>query len=318
MTSSTTNGGFRPAEAFSLLGNEFRMEILQTLWDGGCVVDGDCLRFSQLYKKAGGTDSGQFNYHLGQLRGRYVDRTAEGYRLTPKGERIIRSVLSGTIHQSPQFGPVEIDGECPFCGGTAELDYDDEQVTVRCLDCEGMVRDETSAGVYLHLDFPPSGVITRDPETVLEAAYAYYDAKITPLIEGICPQCAGTVTGSLQVCGDHDSEGGLCPQCERKYLAWAQYTCDHCSYTQRFPAWFRVLIHPDAIRFYQSQRIDSLSFPYRTVTRDRGAGLSLTEALSDSGLCHVELRLESQNESFSAELGPDVHIRDINHEPTDS
>ena len=51
--------GFEPAEAFALLGNETRMDILQALWEAhDPFAERNGLAFSGLFDRVGITDSG--------------------------------------------------------------------------------------------------------------------------------------------------------------------------------------------------------------------------------------------------------------------
>lgn len=54
-----------PDDAFTLLGNETRIEILQALWDvSDPHVDDDAVSFSDLYERVGIEGTGNFNYHF--------------------------------------------------------------------------------------------------------------------------------------------------------------------------------------------------------------------------------------------------------------
>ena len=73
-------------EAFSALGNQTRMQILLALWRAYDPFASDnAVPFSELFEAVGVDDSGQFNYHLGKLRERFVTRRETGYELTPVG-----------------------------------------------------------------------------------------------------------------------------------------------------------------------------------------------------------------------------------------
>lgn len=163
-----------PEEAFSILGNETRMGILQALWDD------DRLSFSELRERVGAADSGNFNYHLNRLADHFIRRTEEGYELRYGGEQVIRAVLMGSITEDPNLRPVEIDAKCPYCGSAVEMRYEDDRLMVRCTCCDGIVSGEYPVGTYMSYNFPPAGLRGRTPEEVLDAAHTFYDCKITP------------------------------------------------------------------------------------------------------------------------------------------
>ena len=81
--------GVSAQEAFGLLGNETRVDVLRGLWgvDGGDLPTGSdgVLSFSELQRRVGVGNSGQFTYHLSQLVPHFVRETDEGYRLSRAG-----------------------------------------------------------------------------------------------------------------------------------------------------------------------------------------------------------------------------------------
>lgn len=72
---------------FDLLSDETRVETVATL-----AAAGDGLRFSDLRRRVGARDSGRFNYHLGRLRGRLVEKRGDRYVLTERGEHVAAAV----------------------------------------------------------------------------------------------------------------------------------------------------------------------------------------------------------------------------------
>ena len=70
-----------PEEAFSVLGNRARLEILQTLGEAD-----DTLAYSELFARMEYDDSGNFSYHLDKLVGHFVAKTDAGYVLRRPGE----------------------------------------------------------------------------------------------------------------------------------------------------------------------------------------------------------------------------------------
>lgn len=76
--------GETPEEAFSLVANETRFQILQALWE----ADATQQTFPDLRASVGIRDSGQFNYHLGKLIPEFVRQPDDGYELTYAGRQI--------------------------------------------------------------------------------------------------------------------------------------------------------------------------------------------------------------------------------------
>ena len=82
------------ARVFGLLSDETRLGILRALAERRFEEPAaPCLTFSELRDRVGARDAGRFNYHLGQLRGALVEKTAEGYLLTDEGVTVGALVL---------------------------------------------------------------------------------------------------------------------------------------------------------------------------------------------------------------------------------
>lgn len=80
------------AETLSTLSHPLRLEILFTL-----VRSADALDYSSLHAATSAEDKGRFNYHLRQLRDRFVVRRDGGYAPTPAGRSAVRT-LSTDAH----------------------------------------------------------------------------------------------------------------------------------------------------------------------------------------------------------------------------
>ncbi len=240
-------GGLSPDEAFGLLANETRMAILRELWEADSP-----LPFSTLRDRIGAQDSGNFNYHLGQLAGHFVSSTGAGYVLREAGETVMRAVISGAITSDPTYEPERVDEECPYCGAQAVFSYQDEQLTVRCSECPGVVDgDRFPPGTFMSYAFPPAGLADRTAEEVIKAAHTYYDAKIVPMMAGVCPECAGQTAVEIDICDDHRATlDSLCPECDSRYKVWSEYYCTGCDYRRRSALWFKLMNHSTVIAFF--------------------------------------------------------------------
>lgn len=221
-----------PDDAFAVLGNETRMEILQSLGR----ADGP-LPFSELRERVGVRDSGQFNYHLGKLTGHFIQETDDGYRLSRAGTRVIESVLSGAVTETPVIEPTPVDAPCHLCGGTVEVTYREERLETYCTECAGLFGEsnrtgewigEASRGYLGYLPMPPAGVAGRTPDEVLQAAWVWGNLEILSLASGVCPRCSGTVDYGLDICETHDTSEGLCTDCDRLKAMNVGMTCTNC------------------------------------------------------------------------------------------
>ena len=185
---SAASAGLDSADAFSLLGDATRLEIVTALHEDARDAP---FRFSALYDRVEVADSAQFNYHLKQLRPHFVSKVEDAYELTAAGRRLARAVTAGTYTDSPRLEPFEIDGRCYACGATALwASYEDERFAVECRNCEESVLDVRA---------PPTVVRGRNPEEVVAAFDRWSRMGIEQARRGICPECGGptepTITG---------------------------------------------------------------------------------------------------------------------------
>lgn len=221
-----------PENVFSLLGNETRIGIIRALWRAG----NDAVSFSELRERADVADSGQFNYHLGELVGTFVRREGDGYELTYAGRQVVGAILDGTYTKQASIAPFGIDISCVTCGSALEASYDDEFFTVRCPNC-----DETVAGFPL----PPGALEGRPHADLMEMAAHWLRAEFVLMRNGICSNCAGVVTHSIDTDFDlREQEVGL------------EYSCEQCIYDATSGIVPYLTSHPAVVSFYDDHDID--------------------------------------------------------------
>ncbi|MFC7071932.1 ArsR/SmtB family transcription factor [Halovenus rubra] len=250
-------------KAFSILGNETRIAVLQELWR----ADEPC-SFSELQKTVAPDDRGNFSYHLGKLAGHFIRKTDEGYSLRFAGEQVVRAVLTGTITSDPTMSSDETNQECLYCNTQLQMSYEEETLNLRCENCAGLTARDVPHGTTMNFEFPPAGLLGRDYEEIIYAADVLYDSKISPMIKGICPECTGQVSRTFTICSEHehDDDGG-CPNCETRYEHWGTFQCDDCRYSRSFPLWYAALNHPAATAFLYTNGHNE-KVPFRKVTWD--------------------------------------------------
>lgn len=211
MSDQSDDGSLDPADVFSLLGDDVRLEIIAALDE----ATADRLPFSDLHERVGLADSGQFNYHLSQLVGHFVSKTDEGYGLTAAGERLARAVSAGLYTDSPELSPFGVDGVCNDCGAAAlDAAYADEQFVISCRECGHQM---------LEVDAPPSLIRGRQPAEALAAFEDWSFEQVEQAYAGICPTCGGPVDRGIT----EDTTEGLpfdvlpemvCEVCGRRIL----------------------------------------------------------------------------------------------------
>lgn len=169
------------AEAFALLGNATRLEIVDLLHN---EVEPP-VSFSTLYEHVEMDDSAQFNYHLKKLRPHFVSKADDGYELTSAGERIAMAVTAGTYTDTPTIEPFAAAGACYACGAeTLRAAYENEWLTIDCTSCETEI---------LSVQTPPTIVRDREPAAVLEAFDRWSLWQVEQATRGNCPNCGGPV-----------------------------------------------------------------------------------------------------------------------------
>lgn len=190
-----------PAEAFASLANETRVRILRTLWESGernpaempykpfDTDDPDGLLYSELRARVDIRDSSRFNYHLGELVGRFVQKSGDTYRLSWLGILAFRFIIAGALHEQATMERFETDSPCGHCGTRLEASYPEEGLCV--LDCPDCGYRAVGA------DLPARAVRNRSHEELLRVLDRRERSQISLLSDGICYWCAGQVDAAV-------------------------------------------------------------------------------------------------------------------------
>lgn len=214
-----------PEEAFRILGNETRLEILLRL-----STAEEPLTFSQLFDRVGYPTASNFTYHLNQLRELFVEKTGDRYRITGAGIRIIEAIQTGTVTETPTIDPTPIDQQCHFCGGTIRVQYADERLERFCTECPGMWGSGPD-GHLGSLSLRPAGLADRTLEETVVAAWQWRLLELFAIAGGICPRCTGPLETDLTVCGHHQEEVTICDHCDNRYAGRIVVACRGCPFT---------------------------------------------------------------------------------------
>jgi hypothetical protein len=226
-------------DAFAVLSNETRLGVLLALGEAR-----ETLSFSALYDAVDIDDSGQFNYHLDKLVGRFVHKTDAGYELTSAGKQVYSAVLSGLYGESVDIDPVALDRPCPDCDTGLELTYVDETTTVGCPDCD---RE------FISFPMPPAAVQGRDPATLPAVVDRYQRTAFRQATGGICPLCTGPMDGDLRL--------DVLPEVDDEEMPVVVFACRRCGTHVRSTPGALVLQHPATVEFYYSMGVDLRAIP---------------------------------------------------------
>ncbi|MEF8807675.1 winged helix-turn-helix domain-containing protein [Natronomonas sp.] len=294
MSDAETAGAFaceeclQPAEAFAVIGNETRLAILEALWE----APERPVSFSDLRRRVGTRDSAQFNYHLQKLTGQFVRKCEEGYDFRGAGRAVIQAVLSGSLNQDPEFGPVEVEGECVDCSGSLVAHYEDETLRIVCDDCGRR---------HAHGDFPPGGLEDRTKSEVMDAFNQRVRHLMCLISDGVCPACNGRTETNITETGDFVD-----------YDVHIEHECQRCGQTTPTSVTISLLDDAEVVSFYRDHGIDLNAAAFWTlewcVSDDH------TEVLSENPW-EFRVHIELDDERLVVDLDEDLVVEDASREP---
>ena len=252
-------------EAFGLLSDETRLELLEALWEGHEPTEASSMSFSELRERVRADDPGQVHYHLDRLTEHFVRHTEEGYELRESGKRIVRMLLSGVALDEPEVDPVEIELSCPYCGGQTLYSARDGWRYVECAECDVRCVPSFPPGVISMSEFPPSGLRDRTPTEMGLADWRWRAHRRTSVMDGVCPECAGAMPiTSIFICDDHQPDWEayqFCERCESIFRMLVAHVCDQCQYRWAMPISNYLTREPAVTAFYYDHGIE---FDYST------------------------------------------------------
>lgn len=231
-----------PAEAFSLLADGNRVDILLTLGDATEFGEVHGLSFSELRRGVDIADSGRFNYHLDRLVGTFVKETSDGYGLTYPGVLVHGAIRAGTLTDRSRIEPFETGRPCPSCGGTLEGTYRDQLLIVDCADC----------GTMLGKVHVPPGAHRGDTDHLLRAGYGFVLREAVVIRQGVCPNCGDELRHDF-VAEERAGGGRDLPG------ATALHRCEGCGFFVHSTAGLTLLVHPEVVSFFADHGVDLLA-----------------------------------------------------------
>ncbi|MFC4549790.1 MULTISPECIES: winged helix-turn-helix domain-containing protein [Halorussus] len=247
-TGGGTDGRLTPGEAFSVVADETRIDILRALAATEREASArNPVSFSSLFDRVATDDSGLFNYHLKKLTGRFVRKTDEGYQLRYAGRKVVRAVVEGALTDRADLDPFEARDPCPACGAPVEIGYDDrERVAIECTEC-----DETG----LYAPFPPNGLAGRSPVEIERTVDRHVRAKFALLDAGVCPECRGEMDAELT--GDSPDHWEY-----QGHEVLAHYRCRSCENQFWTTLGVSLLDHAAVVAFFYERGVDVRDRPF--------------------------------------------------------
>jgi len=219
--------------AFEPLSDETRLQIMHTLALRYREDPTDpAMAFGELRKAVGRRDSGNFNYHLDKLRGRFVEDTDDGYQLSPAGHEVISAVVAGTYDDHAPRGPIELPENCPVCGSAMTATYESGLLRVSC------DRDHEFRNTL-----PRRAVEDRSLEEIVRVMTIKTQQDLERVVEGICPRCYSPVDWDVDV-----AELGGVPEVTTQ--------CSRCGTVAEVPVAAAVVNHPEVVAYFAEHGVD--------------------------------------------------------------
>lgn len=311
-----SESGLSPDEAFALVADETRLEILRTLGEVG-----EPLSFSALFERSEYDTSANFSYHLDKLDDLFISRTDEGYALRQAGRRVVEAVFSGTVTDDPIVEQAPTDRPCPFCSAPIEVSYHQERVEMYCTECPGLVRPEESGKQYANefgtlgaISLPPAGVEGRTPTEMIKAAQAWDNIDLLGDSAGVCARCSGTVEHSVTVCEDHDVSEGVCDHCDRRYAVLFEVECATCPNSKSGIAIVCLLAKTELLSFVTDHGANPLMPDTYDVAP--GALANYEEEIRSYDPFEVAISFTIRDETLTLTVDEDVSVVDATRERT--
>jgi hypothetical protein len=247
------NGGDGPnddvssgSDAFRLVGNEIRTDILRALGDTR-VEKGykPVLSFSELRERTD-TDAGssKFNYHLQELVGQYVERVEDGYQMRAEGRELYQTLRAGTFESHESTLTVDADFDCYYCGAGAEATVDEGTVTVECPDCEYL---------YAIAGAPPGAI--EDDTVSLDQVAAFYHHRHLGFARGVCVTCGSEPTT------EHVSPAEVPFADADRQKLYVYRACENCGDQRHLSLGTYLLSDPHLRAFCADHGVDVLATP---------------------------------------------------------
>lgn len=314
-TDRPTASGLSPDEAFALVADETRLEILRILADAG-----EPLPFSTLFDRADYDTRSNFSYHLDKLEGHFISQIAEGYAIRQAGRRIVEAVLSGTMTDDPVVDRVRTERQCPFCAASLEVSYEQERVEMFCPECPGLARRDDSGehfstefGTLGAISLPPAGVSGRTPTELFDAAQVWTHLDLLANSTGVCARCSGTIDHSVTVCENHDASDEMCGHCDRRYAVLFEVECSQCHYHNDGIALVGLLATTELLSFFTGHGLN----PLVPETRDRvpESPAHYEEEVHSMDPFRATFTFTADGDSISLTIDEDVSVVDVARVP---
>lgn len=239
------------AEAFGSLADPTRIAVLHAFAEAFRESDVDDagmtpeLSFSEIYERVDVDSTSQLSYHLKRLDGTYLRRTEDGWKFTFAGDVVTRLYLSDAYAGSVALEPVDVEGQCPFCGAESlRAAVEGLAVYRECADCENRMGT---------VPVTPAQVRGRDVESLLASTETRMVTYFWRFREGVCMECGGTVDRWVRDVSAESIPGD--------WIGFAE--CEECWRQLNGPLSIWLANHPASVAFHWDHGVDALSIGFR-------------------------------------------------------
>lgn len=239
-----TDDALTPADAFSLLSDETRLAIVETLVDRTLQSMGESVSFSELRRAVGVDDAGKFNYHLGKLQPQFIQKDDDnGYLPRFAALEAIRAARSGALTELPEERRGELETPCPTCGDPLTGVHEGSRVTVLCEE------DQT----FFQSIVPPRTAAERSVKEVVVYASRETQRDIEKVVNGVCMLCGGPIENTVpDTKTDFEDDGHPI----------AKFDCQHCVYRMYIPIAVALTSHPAVVAHHWNNGVDIRYDPF--------------------------------------------------------
>jgi hypothetical protein len=281
------------ADAFSVLANQDRLDILLALGDANERTAVHSLSFEELRRRSGVADSGRFNYHLKQLLDVFVTKDDQEYDLLYPGVVLYRAVRADLFTARPRTEPFDVGTDCHECGAGLQGEYSNQILVVDCPDCGAL-------GLKYYV--PPAVVRDGEVEEILAAGNVFSRRDLMTVANHVCPTCANRITHEVVPA----AEQATALESDVDDLVVVHY-CFHCDHFLTTTVGALLLYEPAVVSFLHDHGVDGLRTPMWDLEIDDVVDVTLVERDPAEILASLELG----GEVLEVELDADITVDEI-------
>jgi hypothetical protein len=271
--------------AFSVLGDETRLRMLLELAETFAEDSpGRGLTFSELRTRVGVEDSGRFNYHLNELRDRFVEKVDDEYVAQFPGLAVISAVYAGLYEDVDPDEPrtAASDTECGRCSRSLEIHYEGNDLWMECP--EHGQQDRWPA--------VPAGAFTdRSLEELATVVYTRLRTNLALARQDICLHCWGKTTIEYPV------ENDVAGEPYQDTFIWTEVGCQRC-WNRMGGVPLRSLVTTQPL----------VTGPFQEHGYDLFETIQMVTRIGDDAICDTELH---EDEPVSATLSIELDDEEL-------